>query len=264
MTVWSSSGLLRVAEQPSAEQPGAEQPGGGQLGTGAGGVHAARVDRLARLARARLYLCTERRDDFRGFARHVVAAGVDIVQLRHKGLEWRPERALLEELAGGVAAAGGLSAANDRADLVSASGVDVLHLGQGDIPPVLARRFVGPEVLLGLSTHGPAQLRAALADPDVDYFCVGPVWPTPTKPGRPGVGLGLLREAAMLAPPLRAGVKPWFVTGGVGPDTLDEVLATGARRVVVVRAITAAADPTAIASDLARRLAAHDSPVAGP
>ena len=217
---------------------------------------AARAARLDRLARARLYLCTERRDDFQGFARDVVAAGVDIVQLRHKGLEWRPEQALLAELAAGAAAAGGLSAANDRADLVSASGVDVLHLGQDDIPAALARGFVGPDVLLGLSTHDPAQLRTAIADPDVDYFCVGPVWPTPTKPGRPGVGLGLLREAVALAPPLRPGVKPWFVTGGVSPETLDEVLATGARRVVVVRAITAAAHPAAVAADLARRLAA--------
>ena len=239
------------------------EPGAGQPATQHCGQPSTRAARLGRLAQARLYLCTERRDGFGPFAAGIVAAGVDIVQLRHKGLEWRAERALLDELAVGAAAAGGLSAANDRADLVVGSGVDVLHLGQDDIPPALARRFAGPDVLLGLSTHDPAQVRAAIADPDVDYFCVGPVWPTPTKPGRPGVGLGLLREATTLAPPFHAGAKPWFVTGGVSPETLDEVLATGARRVVVVRAITAVARPGAVAAALANRLAAANRPAAG-
>ena len=116
-----------------------------------------------------------------------------------------------------------------------------MHVGQDDLPPQLARRFVGPEVLIGQSTHDEQQLEAAIADPDVDYFCVGPVWETPTKQGRPGVGLRLLEIAAAAAPP---GIgKPWFVTGGVSPETLDDVLATGARRVVVVRALTHATDP---------------------
>ncbi len=255
-----------VAEQPVGARPVGARPVGTRIGAGQPGPpqpSPARAARLSRLARARLYLCTERRENFGEFAGLVVTAGVDIVQLRHKGLEWRPERALLDELAAGVAPAGGLSAANDRADLVSASGVDVLHLGQDDIPPALARRFVGADVLLGLSTHDPAQLRAAIADPDVDYFCVGPVWPTPTKPGRPGVGLGLLRAAAALAPPFADGAKPWFVTGGVSPETLDDVQATGARRIVVVRAITGAANPAAVAAALARRLAGQGPQVAG-
>jgi thiamine-phosphate pyrophosphorylase len=131
-----------------------------------------------------------------------------------------------------------------------------LHLGQDDMPPALARRIVGPEVLIGLSTHDEVQLRDAVANPDIDYFCVGPVWETPTKAGRPGVGLGLLERATALAPPFGPHSRPWFVTGGVAPDTLDDVLATGARRVVVVRAITGAADPDAVASELAGRLRA--------
>jgi thiamine-phosphate pyrophosphorylase len=91
-------------------------------------------------------------------------------------------------------------------------------------------------------------------NPDIDYFCVGPVWETPTKAGRPGVGLGLIERAVALAPPFAHGVHPWFVTGGVAPDTLDDVLATGARRVVVVRALTEAAHPGAVAGELLRRL----------
>lgn len=213
----------------------------------------ARPGRLERLADARLYLCTPARSPWRPFL-DAVLAGVDIVQLRHKGLEWRAEAAALAETLAATRAAGALASANDRADLAAATGVDVLHVGQDDIPPALARRFVGPDVLIGRSTHDPAQLAAAVADPDVDYFCVGPVWATPTKEGRPPVGLGLPSLAARLAPPFAAGAKPWFVTGGVGEDTLDDVLATGARRVVVVRGITAAADPGAAVTSLARRL----------
>jgi thiamine-phosphate pyrophosphorylase len=199
------------------------------------------------LAASRLYLCTPR---------PFCPPGVDLVQLRRKGLEWRDELEQLDRLRDLAEPAGALLSANDRADLAAFADVDVLHVGQDDIPPRLARRLVGPDVLIGLSTHDPHQLEAAAGDPDVDYFCVGPVWATPTKEGRPGVGLDLLRRAVAVAPPFTAGVKPWFVTGGVAPDTLDEVLATGARRVVVVRALTDAADPDAVAAELAERLAA--------
>jgi thiamine-phosphate pyrophosphorylase len=215
-----------------------------------------RADRLALLATARLYLCTGLRPELPAFFAAVLAAGVDIAQLREKGMEWRDEAAGLARLRAAARASGRLAAANDRADLAAFTGVDVLHGGQDDIPARLARRLVGPHVLIGRSTHDEAQMAAAAADPDVDYFCVGPVWPTPTKAGRPGVGTGLLRVAAALAPPFAPGAKPWFVTGGVDPTTLDEVLATGARRVVVVRGITAAADPAAAAAGLAGRLAA--------
>jgi thiamine-phosphate pyrophosphorylase len=215
-----------------------------------------RAARLARLASARLYLCTPLREslaDTCAFADAVLAGGVDLLQLRHKGLEWREEQDALVALGEVTRRRGALVSANDRADLTVTSGADIVHVGQDDLPPRLARRFVGPDVLIGQSTHDEQQLEAAIADPDVDYFCVGPVWETPTKEGRPGVGLGLLRTAAELAPPGNA--KPWFVTGGVAPETLDDVLATGARRVVVVRALTGAADARVIAAELARRLA---------
>ncbi len=211
-----------------------------------------RESRLAKLQTAQLYLCTPE---------PLVPPGVAIVQLRRKGLEWREELTLLRQLRAEAVATSvaseslpALVSANDRADVAAYAPVDVLHLGQDDLPPVLARRIVGPEVLIGLSTHDEVQLAAAVVDPDIDYFCVGPVWETPTKAGRPGVGLGLLERAAALAPPFAAGSRPWFVTGGVAPDTLDDVLATGARRVVVVRAITAAADPAAVSQQLATRL----------
>jgi thiamine-phosphate pyrophosphorylase len=211
-----------------------------------------REARLAKLLAAQLYLCTPE---------PLAPPGVAIVQLRRKGLEWREELALLRQLRECAVAtssvSGGLPAlvgANDRADVAAFAPVDVLHLGQDDLPPALARRIVGPEVLIGLSTHDEVQLAIAVVDPDIDYFCVGPVWETPTKAGRPGVGLGLLERAFALAPPFAHGARPWFVTGGVAPDTLDDVLATGARRVVVVRAITAAQDPAAVSEQLAARL----------
>jgi thiamine-phosphate pyrophosphorylase len=211
-----------------------------------------REARLAKLRQAQLYLCTPE---------PLVPAGVQIVQLRRKGLEWREELTLLRrlrELALQASVDSGqqpaLTSANDRADLAAFAPVDILHLGQDDLPPSLARRIVGPEVLIGLSTHDEIQLAEAAENPDIDYFCVGPVWETPTKAGRAGVGLGLIERAVALAPPFAPGVHPWFVTGGVAPDTLDDVLATGARRVVVVRALTEAADPEAVAAELTGRL----------
>ncbi|MCV7101909.1 thiamine phosphate synthase, partial [Mycobacterium palustre] len=115
-------------------------------------------------------------------------------------------------------------AVNDRADIARAAGADVLHLGQGDLPLGVARDIVGPETLLGLSSHDPAQAAAAAASA-ADYFCVGPCWPTPTKPSRPAPGLELVREAAGLK-----GRKPWFAIGGIDAARLPEVLAAGARR----------------------------------
>jgi len=179
-----------------------------------------------------------------------LGGGVDIVQLREKGLEAREELALLEVVADAARRHGALWAVNDRADLAAAAGADVLHLGQDDLPVPAARRIVGPGPLVGRSTHDRAQVDAADVEPDVDYFCVGPTWPTPTKPGRPAPGLDLLRHAAAVA------TRPWFAIGGIDLDRLDEVIAAGARRVVVVRAITGADDPAAPAKEIRARLAA--------
>lgn len=218
----------------------------------------ARARRLARLRDARLYLCTPRRADEETFLPAVLgtstAPAVDLIQLREKGLEWRDEIAGLGRMTVAARAAGALASANDRADVAAFAGVDILHVGQDDIPPRLARQIVGPDLIIGQSTHDPDQFLAALADPDVDYVCVGPVRATPTKEGRPPVGLGLPRLAASHAPPFDPAAKPWFVTGGVDADTLDDILETGARRVVVVRGITETADPAAAAARLARRL----------
>ena len=130
-----------------------------------------------------------------------------------------------------------------------AAGADILHLGQGDLPPDLARQILGAAPLIGLSTHAAAEADRASAEPAADYFCTGPCWPTPTKPGRPAPGLPLVAHAAGLGT-----ARPWFAIGGIDESNLGQVLAAGARRVVVVRAITEAADPAAAAARLAARL----------
>jgi thiamine-phosphate pyrophosphorylase len=215
-----------------------------------------------RLQQAKLYLCTDaRRDrgDLAEFADAALAGGVDIIQLRDKGstgehrlgpLEARDELAALEILADAARRHGALVAVNDRADIARAAGADVLHLGQNDLPLAVARDIIAPNTLVGESAHNRDQVAAAIAQ-DFDYFCVGPCWPTPTKPGRPAPGLPLVRTAADLA-----GDKPWFAIGGIDVERLPDVLDAGARRIVVVRAITAAEDPRAAAEQLSSALAA--------
>ena len=213
---------------------------------------AGRTDRRARLGAARLYLCTDSRaaqGDLAEFADAALRGGVDIIQLREKGLEARDELAALAVLGGAARRHGALLAVNDRADLALAADADVLHLGQDDLPVPWARRVVGDDVLIGRSTHDADQAAAAAAEPGADYFCTGPCWPTPTKAGRPAPGLDLVRETAARSP-----ARPWFAIGGIDDARLDEVLAAGATRVVVVRAITEADDPEAAARRLRARL----------
>ncbi|MFF0227799.1 thiamine phosphate synthase [Streptomyces sp. NPDC004629] len=206
----------------------------------------------AALAGARLYLCTDarkRQGDLAEFLDAVLAGGVDIVQLRDKGMEAAEELAHLEVFADACVRHGKLLAVNDRADVAHAAGSDVLHLGQGDLPVPAARAVLGADVLLGRSTHAPAEAAAAAVQDGVDYFCTGPCWPTPTKPGRPAPGLDLVRYTAGLGTD-----RPWFAIGGIDLGNLDQVLDAGARRVVVVRAITEADDPGAAAAEFAERL----------
>ena len=209
---------------------------------------------MAALDTARLYLCVDsrrRQGDLEQFLDAVLSNGVDIVQLREKGLEAREEIRLLEVFAAAAERHGALWAVNDRADVARAVGAPVLHLGQDDLPTSVAREIVGPDVLIGRSTHSPAQADAARVEPGVAYYCCGPTWPTPTKPGRPAAGLSLLEHAASAADD-----RPWFAIGGIESlERLAEVLARGARRVVVVRAITEADDPGAAAAAFATRLA---------
>ncbi|KMO79364.1 Thiamine-phosphate synthase [Mycolicibacterium chubuense] len=211
---------------------------------------------------ALLYLCTDarrERGDLAEFVDAALAGGVDIIQLRDKGsagerefgpLEAGAELAALEVLADAARRHDALIAVNDRADIARAAGADVLHLGQGDLPlPVAREVFTG---VVGRSTHDIDQVRAAIAEDapgGPDYFCVGPCWPTPTKPGRAAPGLDLVRATSALTPR-----KPWFAIGGIDAARLPEVVQAGARRAVVVRAITAADDPTAAAAELKKIL----------
>ena len=219
-----------------------------------------------RLGTASLYLCTDarrERGDLAQFADAALAGGVDIIQLRDKGsageqrfgpLEARQELVALGILAEAARRHGALLAVNDRADIARAAGADILHLGQDDLPLPAARDIVG-DTLIGRSTHDANQLGAALAEgpEQPDYFCVGPCWPTPTKPGRPAPGLDLVRAAAATGT-----ATPWFAIGGIDAERLPDVLAAGARRVVVVRAITAADDPAAAARALKELLRSAD------
>ncbi|MFF1352515.1 thiamine phosphate synthase [Streptomyces sp. NPDC058297] len=206
----------------------------------------------AQFADARLYLCTDarkRQGDLPEFLDTVLANGVDIVQLRDKGMEAGEELEHLAVMADAAARHGKLFAVNDRADVAHAAGADVLHLGQGDLPVAAARAILGEDVLIGRSTHADTEAAAAAVQDGVDYFCTGPCWPTPTKPGRYAPGLDLVRYTASLGTD-----RPWFAIGGIDAGNLDEVLEAGARRVVVVRAITEADDPGAAAADFAKRL----------
>jgi thiamine-phosphate pyrophosphorylase len=215
---------------------------------------AAPDERRARLRAARLYLVIEA-----ALARDVVpaalAGGVDVVQLRDKraaddevvaaGLELRR---LCDE-------SGALLVVNDRFDLALACGADGVHVGQDDDPATDVRAAVGPDLLIGLSTHSPEQVAAAERSADVDYLGVGPVFATATKPGLEPVGLELVRHAAAHAH------KPWFAIGGIDAERAVEIAAAGARRIAVVRAIRDADDPGAAAAAL--RTALVREPVGG-
>jgi thiamine-phosphate pyrophosphorylase len=204
------------------------------------------ADARERLRRARLYLVIE------AAAEPVLApalrGGVDMVQLRDKHAD---DASILRAAARFRSAChehGALFWLNDRPDLALDSGADGVHVGQEDEPVGLVREQVGPEVLIGLSTHSPEQFDAALRS-DADQLSVGPVWATPTKEGRPATGLDYVRYAAE-----HGGERPWFAIGGINEANLAEVVAAGARRVVVLRAIRDADDPEAAARALAGAL----------
>ena len=223
--------------------PGSPEPGP------AAGTRGARV---ARLRAARLYLVTPAAPSagaLEDFLPRVLEAGVDVVQHREKDMEARPLLRVAEVVRRRTLEFGALFVVNDRVDLALAAGADGVHLGQDDLPPAEARRQAGTGMLIGLSTHTPAEVTAARWD-GVDYIGVGPVYATPTKPGRPPVGLDLVRFAAtLLAPEV-------FAIGGIDVSTLPGVLAAGARRVCVLRALTESADPAGAARALRAQLGA--------
>ena len=195
-----------------------------------------------RIADARLYLVCDARP--REFLAAAIRGGVDVIQLRDKALDDDGLVTAAREFRAAADAHGALFVLNDRPDLVAACGADGIHVGQDDGTPAAARAVVGPDAIVGRSTHAPAQADAADADPDVDYLAVGPVHATPTKPGRPAAGLEYVEYAAGHAR------KPWFAIGGLDAGTIGEVVARGATRAVVVRAIADADDPEAAARTL--------------
>jgi thiamine-phosphate pyrophosphorylase len=197
------------------------------------------------LGARRLYLCTPDRPDLERFLTACIGGGVDLVQLRDPTLSDRQVLARARRARAVCAEHGVPFVLNDRPDLALEVEADGVHLGQDDGPPTLARRILGPNALVGWSTHAPEELEAASAEP-VDYISAGPVEPTPTKPGRPGTGTGYVTLAAA-----RAG-RPVFVTGGVRPASVPALIAAGARRFVVVRQLVAAPDPAAAAAELRR------------
>lgn len=219
------------------------------------------ADRRDRLDRSRLYLVAGALPGARSLAdvlAPALAGGVDVFQLREKDAgdaDLLAAAAVAREL---CTAAGALFILNDRPDLVAATGADGAHVGQDDMPIARARELAGPDVLIGRSTHSPAQVDAAHAE-GADYLGVGPVHATPTKPGRAAVGLELVAYAA------GAATRPWFAIGGIDTGTIDGVTGAGAPRAAVVRAITAASDPRAAAAALRARLTGVPLPApAGP
>ncbi len=203
-----------------------------------------------------LYLCTADRPDLSDFLTECLRGGVDIVQLRDKVLDARPLLARAEVAREVCAQFGVPFILNDRPDLALACGADGVHVGQDDVPPSVARRILGDQAIIGLSTHARTEWDGAVHEP-VDYYSAGPVEPTPTKPGRAGTGLGYLQYVAS-TPTGRH--SPWFVTGGATPETIPAMAAAGARRFVVVRYLTESTDPQARARAL-RRAIAESTPV---
>lgn len=222
------------------------------------------------LGTARLYLCTgarKDRGDFADFVDAAFAGGVDIIQLRDKTIEAAEELELLAVLKEAAERHGRLWAVNDRADIAVLSGAPVFHIGQKDLPLAAARTLLPDSGVVGLSSHSAGQIDGAIAasgrQGGLDYFCVGPVWATPTKPGRAAVGLDFVRYAAgavrKAASETGAGMVPWFAIGGVDLGNIEQVVNAGASRVVVVRAITEASDPSQAAADLLTALGAGTS-----
>ncbi|MGH2546012.1 MAG: thiamine phosphate synthase [Actinomycetota bacterium] len=195
-------------------------------------------ERMERLAAARLYVVTGPRPDLAEFLEEILGAGVDVIQLREKEAEAGDLLRWGDSFREAAERHGALFIVNDRPDVAYALDADGVHLGQDDLPPRVARDILGQDAIIGLSMHSPEQWDAAA--PEADYLCIGPVWETPTKPSRPAAGLNAVRHAA------RTGERrPWFAIGGITDGNLPDVLEAGAKRIVVVRAITEAPDPAA-------------------
>lgn len=200
----------------------------------------------------RLYLVATPRDhmtepEFLARVRDALDGGVDVLQLRCKGWEALPYMRLADRVGDLARSRGVPFIINDRADVALAVHADGVHLGQNDLPAEFARRVL-PSGVIGRSSHEPAHAQRAVEE-RASYFAVGPVWETPTKPGRPAAGLSYVRDVAALHPPM-----PWFAIGGINLDNVAQVLAEGAERIAVVRAVLDAPDPAIAARSLADAL----------
>lgn len=197
-----------------------------------------------RISNCRLYLCCNAREPaaLEDLLTGAVEGGVDVIQLREKSADRDRIEKAAEVFRAVAGRTGALFVLNDEPELALEVGADGVHLGQEDSSPERAREILGERPLIGLSTHRTSQLEWALADPDIDYFSVGPVWKTPTKPGRPPAGLDYVSSAAAVG-----GDRPWFAIGGIDSGNLVQVLERGATRICVVRAIADADDPCAAA-----------------
>jgi len=213
--------------------------------------------RRERLRTARLYFVCEARPpgDLEALLRAALTGGADIVQLREKELG----RAGIERAAGTFRRVAdtfsALFVVNDDPELARALDADGVHVGQDDVGAEQARELLGPDAIIGLSTHSVEQI-AASAERPVDYISVGPIWETPTKEGRPAVGLELIRHAAEHAP------HPFFAIGGIDSANAGEVVHAGAKRLCAVRAIRDAADPAGAAAALRQAFAGAERGVA--
>ena len=213
--------------------------------------------RRERLRTARLYFVCDARPpgDLEALLRAALGGGADIVQLREKKLD----KGEIERAAGTFRRVAdtysALFVVNDDPDLARRCRADGVHVGQDDVSAEQAREILGPDAIIGLSTHSEEQI-AASAERPVDYISVGPIWETPTKEGRPAVGLDLIAHAARHAP------HPFFAIGGIDPGNAVQVVAAGAERLCAVRAIRDAADPAAAAAALRRAFAAREKGVA--
>ena len=195
------------------------------------------------LENARLYFVVEA-DASDRLLDEALGGGCDVLQLRDKDAGDDLLLDAAERFRDACDRHGALFVLNDRPELALQCGADGVHVGQDDLPVDAVRRLVGPDMLIGLSTHAPDQFDAGLSSP-ADYLSVGPVWATPTKAGRPATGIDYVRYAAE-----HAGDKPWFAIGGIDESNVLEVVQAGATRAVVVRAIRDSDSPAATASVL--------------
>jgi len=202
----------------------------------------------AGIADRHLYLCTPDRPDLDHFLAAVIHGGVDIVQLRDKELDDDGIRRASAVAQARCAAEGVPFILNDRPDLAHEIGSDGVHVGQDDLKASQARRLLGDAAIIGLSTHASGELALALQE-DVTYISAGPIEATPTKPGRPGTGIGYAQEAVALAQ------LPVFITGGVRPEGIPALVEAGLSHFVVVRYLTEATDPAAAARALSSAIA---------